>query len=84
MIPRRDQFTVREWRLVQALTTPLKVQQWLNRVPYNTEKCGEMQQSFRSVVQTGTAHCMEAAMFAATVLEQHGYPPIVMSIESQD
>ena len=84
MIPSRDQFTVREWRLVQTLTTPLKVQRWLNRVPYNTERAGEMQQSFRSVVRTGTAHCMEAAMFAATVLEQHGYPPIVMSIESKD
>jgi hypothetical protein len=27
---------------------------------------------------------MEAAMFAAVVLEQHGYPPLVMSLESVD
>jgi len=27
---------------------------------------------------------MEAALFAAVVLEQHGYPPLVMSLESQD
>ena len=27
---------------------------------------------------------MEAALFAATVLEQHGYPPLVLSFESID
>lgn len=84
MTPLREQFTAREWRLVQCLNTPLKVQRWLNDVRYNTEQHGETQQSFRSVVRTGKAHCMEAALFAAVVLEQQGYPPIVMSIESKD
>jgi hypothetical protein len=36
------------------------------------------------VVRHGTAHCLEAALFAATVLEQHGYPPLVISFESID
>lgn len=30
------------------------------------------------------AHCLEAALFATIVLEQHGFPPLVMSLESQD
>ena len=30
------------------------------------------------------AHCLEATLFAATVLEQHGYPPLVLSFESID
>lgn len=30
------------------------------------------------------AHCMEAALAAAAVLEVHGYPPIIMSLESHD
>jgi hypothetical protein len=84
MIPSREHFTAREWRIVQRLDTPRKVQRWLNDLRYNTEEGGGTQQSFRSVVRTGTAHCMEAALFAAVVLEQHGYPPIVMSIESKD
>ena len=33
---------------------------------------------------TGRAHCLEAALAAAVILEQHGYPPLVMSIESKD
>jgi hypothetical protein len=84
MIPSREQFTAREWRIVQRLDTPRKVQRWLNDLRYNVEKGGGTQQSFRSVVRTRTAHCMEAALFAAVVLEQHGYPPTVMSIESKD
>ena len=32
----------------------------------------------------GSAHCLEAALFAAVVLKQHGYPPLVLSFESID
>lgn len=77
-------FTPAERALIARLNTPAKVQRWLNRLPYNTEKGGETQHSFRPVVRLKTAHCMEAALFAAVVLEQHGYPPLVMSLASKD
>ena len=73
-----------ERRLIRTLRTPPAVQRWLNGLPYNAETDGESQRSFRGVVRTKSAHCMEAALFAAVVLEQHGYPPLVMSLESQD
>jgi hypothetical protein len=77
-------FTRAERALIARLNTPLKVQRWLNALPYNTEKGGPTQRSFRPVARLKTAHCMEAALFAAVVMEQHGYPPLVMSLESQD
>jgi hypothetical protein len=77
-------FTKTERALIARLDTPSKVQRWLNAVRYNTENNGETQRSFRPVARTKSAHCMEAALFAAVVLEQHGYPPLVMSLESQD
>ncbi len=80
----RQHFTRAERALIARLNTPAKVQRWLNALPYNTEKGGETQHSFRPVVKLRTAHCMEAALFAAVVLEQHGFPPLVMSLESQD
>ena len=40
--------------------------------------------SFRGVVQHGAAHCLEAALSAAVILEQHGWPPLVLSFESID
>lgn len=60
------------------------MQAWLNDLPYNVEAAGETQRSFRGVVRTGQAHCMEAALSAATLLELHGLPPLVMSLESVD
>ena len=40
--------------------------------------------SFRGVVRHQTAHCLEAALAAAVILEQHGFPPLVLSFESID
>jgi hypothetical protein len=76
--------TPRERRLIDQLRTPLAVQRWLNALPYNNEKGGETLRTFRGVVRTGTAHCLEAALSAAVILEQHRYPPLVLSFESID
>ena len=72
--------------MIARLDTPLKVQRWLNSLPYNTEPPPGRAtlRSFRGVVRHHTAHCLEAALAAAVVLEQHGYPPLVMSFESID
>ena len=80
-----SRFTPRERRLIARLDTPTAVQDYLNRLPYNQEPGGRAtQRSFRGVLRTGCAHCMEAALFAAVVLEQHGFPPRVLSLESID
>jgi hypothetical protein len=84
--PPRRAFRPRERRLIDRLRTPLAVQRYLNRLPYNTEPPpgGATLRSFRGSVAHGCAHCLEAALFAAVVLEQHGYPPLVLSFESID
>jgi hypothetical protein len=82
--PPRLPFTPAERRIITRLQTPAAVQHWLNELPYNQEKGGETLRSFRGVVRTGTAHCLEAALSAAVILEQHRYPPLVLSFESID
>ena len=82
--PGRSEFTDREWRLVRSHRTPAAVQRYLTRLCYNREPCGATLRSFRSVVRTGEAHCLEAAIWAAAVLEQHGRPPLLLSLESKD
>ena len=77
-------FTPAERRLIARLRIPKQVQHFLNRLPYNTEPRGETLRSFREVARRRTAHCAEAALFAACVLEQHGYPPLLFTIESID
>ena len=76
--------TAGERSLIRRLRSPEAVQAWLNALDYNVERGAETLRTFRGVVRTETAHCLEAALFAAVVLEQHGYPPLVMSLESQD
>src|SRR6185437_2859846 len=79
------QFTRRERALVTSLDSPSKVQRYLNALPYNEEPGGRATlRSFRGVIRHGCAHCLEAALFAAVVLEHHGYPPLVLSFESID
>ncbi len=70
--------------MIARCSTPARVQDWLNGLPYNHEPDGETQRSFRVVVRTGSAHCLEAALSAAVILEQHGYPPRLLSFESED
>ena len=79
-------FTRKERRLIERLRTPLDVQRFLNALPYNTEPPPGRAtlRSFRGVVRHGTVHCLEAALAAAVILEQHGYPPLVLSFESID
>ena len=61
------------------------MQAFLNALPYNQEPGGRATlRSFRGVVRHGCAHCLEAAVFATVALEQHGYPPLVLSFESID
>ena len=90
-LPRTDRveppalpLTRAERQVIARLRSPLAVQQWLNALPYNTEQGGETLRSFRGVVRTGTAHCLEAALAAAAIMEQHRYPPLVLSFESID
>ncbi len=84
--PPTSSFLPAERRLLRALTTPRDVQRFLNRLPYNTEPPPDPAtlRSFRGVVARRTAHCLEAAISAAVILEQHGLPPTVMSLESID
>jgi hypothetical protein len=82
--PGREAFTKREWKIIEAHRTPRQVQRYLRTVPYNWELEGGTLRSFREVVRRHTAHCLEAALAAAVILEQHGYPPLLLSFESKD
>lgn len=82
--PPRSAFTLHERRIIERLRTPVLVQRWLRSLPYNFEERGETLRSFRGVVRVGKAHCLEGALSAATVLEQHGYPPLLLDFESID
>ena len=84
VIPAPEAFTKKEWQLIQSLRTPRQVQKFFSSLPYNWERAGGTMRSFREVIKRNEAHCLEAAVAAAVILEQHGYPPLLLDLESID
>jgi hypothetical protein len=82
MRPEMREFTRAEARVIREHRTPPAVQRYLFGLSYNNRP-GTLR-SFRSVVRHGSAHCLEAVIASAAILEQHGYPPLVLDLESQD
>ncbi len=73
--------TSSEFALLQRLSTPQKIQTFLNAIPINHELGGETIHSVRSVMRHRRAHCIEGAMFAACALWVQGEPPLVMHLD---
>ncbi|HET8567371.1 MAG TPA: hypothetical protein VFM93_00105 [Candidatus Limnocylindria bacterium] len=74
--------TPREVALLRRLNTPDKIQKYLDGLMYNLEKDGESLRSPRRVIRDRTAHCAEAAFFAAAALRVQGRPPLVIDLEA--
>ncbi len=71
-----------EKKLFQKLSTPQKIQDYLDTLPVNYELAGETYMSPRRVLQAKTAHCFEGALFAAAVLAYHGQKPLLMDLRT--
>jgi hypothetical protein len=79
----KQEFSVGELKIFKKLTSPQKIQDFLNSFPMNFEKEGEETcMSPRRVLRDKKAHCMEGAMFAACALRRIGFKPLVLDIES--
>lgn len=74
-------FTAEERAVLEKYRTPLQVQRYLRSLPYNWQ---DTLRTFRGVVREGTANCIEAALAAAAIMEQHGHPPLLLDLESVD
>ncbi len=77
---RRNELTILEKRLLKSLSTPWKIQEFLNSLPYNIEPDGDTCRSPRRVMRDRTAHCFEAALFAAAALRTNGWPPLILDL----
>jgi len=70
-----------EFAILKRLSTPERIQAWLNATPINHEIGGETVLSVREVIRQRRAHCIEGAMFAACALWVHGDPPLVVHLD---
>ena len=74
--------TPEEQSLITRLDTPSKVQRYIDKnILY---KDGSTVKSFRRVLKSKKAHCLEGALFAAAILSYHHYPALLLCCEARD
>ena len=73
-----------EFAVLERLSSPQKIQAYLNATPINHELDGETVLSVREVIRQRRAHCIEGAMLAACALWVHGDPPLVMHLDCDE
>jgi hypothetical protein len=74
--------TQAEFAVLRRLSTPEKIQDFLNALPANFEIGGETCMSVREVLRRRRAHCIEGAMLAACALWVHGEPPLLLDLRA--
>lgn len=72
--------------ILKKLSTPQKIQDFLDTLPMNHEKRGETYMSVRRTLREKKAHCFEGALVAACALQMHGEKPLLLdlSVTSDD
>jgi len=71
-----------ELRILKKLSTPIKIQDYLDTLPINYEKKGETCMSPREVLKAQKAHCLEGALLAATALRLQGNRPLLLNFKT--
>ncbi len=73
-----------ELKKLKALSTPIKIQDFLDSLPVNWEKKGDTYMSPRRVLKEEKAHCFEGALLAALALWIHGEEPLILDLKTED
>jgi hypothetical protein len=68
--------------IFKKLSSPIKIQNFLDTIPLNWEKQGETYMSVERMLREQKAHCLEGALFAALALWLHGEAPLIMDLKS--
>ena len=66
-----------ERQFFETLTTPAKIQAFLDSIPYSTEL---LYRCPLRVLRERVAHCFDGALFAAAALRRLDYPPIILEM----
>ena len=74
--------TPAEISILKKLSTPNKVQDFLDHFPVNFSKIGESIKSPKWVIENKSAHCIEAAIFAAAALAYHDQEAFLMDLRA--
>lgn len=74
--------SAKDLKTLKSLTTPQKIQDFLNNIPANYEKKGETCMSPARALRENKIHCIEGAMIAALALSLAGERPLLMDLRA--
>jgi len=75
--------TRQEISVLQGLSTPGKIQDFLDALPMNAEEDGDTCHSPRWVLRENKAHCIEGALLAALALYLRGEKPLLLDLKTK-
>ncbi|MDO8669304.1 MAG: hypothetical protein Q7K65_03350 [Candidatus Buchananbacteria bacterium] len=75
-----DKIPDRELKILKKLNTPVKIQDFLDKMPINFEPNGDTCMSPLSVLEKNACHCIEGAVLAALALRLAGQPPLLLDL----
>ncbi len=78
----RSILTASEARIFRRLSSPPKIQDFIDTLPVNMELDVSTYMSPRRVLAAGRAHCFEGALLAAAALAFHGERPLLLDLQS--
>src|SRR6266576_6814550 len=78
----RPVLTPTESKILRKLSSPHKIQDFIDTLPVNLEPDGATCMSPRRVLKTRRAHCFEGALLAAAACAYHGGRPLLLDFQA--
>lgn len=79
-----ETLTKKEVTLLQKLNTAIKIQNYLDSIPFNHEESGETCRSARGVLAYKKAHCLEGTFLASCALLLQKKKPLILNLTVTD
>ena len=73
-------FTEQEYGFLKTLSFPARIQDFLDKLPYNLKENPDTCYSPRKVLEFKTANCREGAIFAAAALRVNGHESLMVDL----
>lgn len=80
----KESLTPQEKNFLKSLSSPEKIQDYLDSIPFNHEKTGETCRSARGIMVHKTAHCLEGAFLACAALIMQNKKPLILNLKVKE
>jgi hypothetical protein len=81
-MPANSGFTPAERAVFRRLTSPVKIQRYVDELGYDVGAGGDRCRSPRLVLREHMAMCMDGALLGAAALRMIGFPPLLLDLEA--